>query len=759
MTTSNIGFLPGEAIHSAEPLGRYLPRLPVGAVSRWLAENVPENSWVVDPFGSSPHLALEAARAGYRVLVISSNPVTRFVLETKATPPQIEDMQAALAALGSARRGDERLENHIRHLYQTRCTQCEEIIDAQAFLWERSGNAPYARVYTCPHCQQSGEFPTTAEDVRKLNQIAPAGLYRSRALERVASTDDPNRFHAEEALDVYLPRAVYTLINLVNKLDGLNLEINQGKRLRALLLAAFDQANNLWRIQDEQFRPRQLTTPPHFIEKNIWLALEDAVRILADDTTPATPLTFWPDGPPESGGICLFEGPVKELSNQIDEAPMQAVISALPRPNQAYWTLCALWSGWLWGREALGNYSKVLKRRRYDWAWHTAALHSSLRRLYELLPPETPFFGLVTENEAGFDTAAIVAADLAGFILENTALRKHTGQTQLHWRTPPANPPDTTASEALPMKLVSTAMQQTLAKRGEPSPYLYLQAAGLKALSDHGLLTPDADESPQTRSALAANAYTDTRQLLRDTLAQPGVFLRYQGGKSSLEIGTWWLRDTGEADTPLADRVEMAIVNLLQETPSRSYSEIDQALCRQFSELQTPDSPLIQTVLNSYAERQPDGQWQLRENDHSHNRREDVAEIRQILLDTGQRFGFSVRPDRPKEGTPLIWEQAQNGKALHFYLIASAILDKIVRHSAHPPEQGIIVLPGSRSGLVLHKREQNPYLAYLLDGGWRLLKFRAVRSLQDNERLNPASLSSYFALDPLANDDAQIPLF
>jgi hypothetical protein len=92
-------------------------------------------------------------------------------------------------------------------------------------------------------------------------------------------------------------------------------------------------------------------------------------------------------------------------------------------------------------------------------------------------------------------------------------------------------------------------------------------------------------------------------------------------------------------------------------------------------------------------------------------------------------------------------------------LIASAVLDKIVRHPAHPPEQGIIVLPGSRSGLVLHKREQNPYLAYLLDGGWRLLKFRAVRSLQDNERLNPESLSSYFALDPLANDDAQLPLF
>ena len=44
-------------------------------------------SWVLDPFGFSPRLALEAARAGYRVLVTVNNPITRFLLEMSARPP------------------------------------------------------------------------------------------------------------------------------------------------------------------------------------------------------------------------------------------------------------------------------------------------------------------------------------------------------------------------------------------------------------------------------------------------------------------------------------------------------------------------------------------------------------------------------------------------------------------------------------------------------------------------------------------------
>ena len=125
--------------------------------------------WVIDPLGTSPLSALEAARAGYRVLVVANNPVLAFMLETLAAAPRPEDFQAALAALASTRRADERLEVHLKALYSTPCAACESEAQAEAFLWRRGEAAPYARVYHCPVCHDEGERPLTLLDSERLS--------------------------------------------------------------------------------------------------------------------------------------------------------------------------------------------------------------------------------------------------------------------------------------------------------------------------------------------------------------------------------------------------------------------------------------------------------------------------------------------------------------------------------------------------------------------------------------------------------------
>ena len=750
MTTSNLIYLPQGAVHNQAVLERFLPRLPDGAAARWLEMNIPQKGqWVIDPFGASPQLALEAARAGYRVMVISNNPITRFLLKMTATPPTPEEMQAALADLATAKRGSDRMEHHIRDLYTTHCDQCGAVVDARAFLWQRDALTPYARIYSCPHCENSGEFPTTDEDLEKAGHLSQSGPHRARALERVAASRDPNRFHAEEALDAYLPRAVYALINMINKLDGIELEAREGIYLRALLLAACDRGNNLWRVPKENYRPKQLITPPRFMEHNLWLAVEEAIPLWANGQ-PATPLTFWPEPPPETGGICLYQGQIRDVTQHLEKIPISAVMTALPRPNQAYWTLSALWSGWLWGREAIGPFAKVLKRRRYDWSWHTAALYSALRRVADLLPAETPFFGMITENEAGFDAATMVSADLSGFVVDGIALRLKEGQTQVQWHKSAGRP---TSTQPSAVSIATETIQGLLSERGEPTSYLHLQAAVLQTLSQQNALAPDERDPTINYATHAYNIYNRARQLLIELLSPTGPFIRYHGGKSSIEIGKWWSKTSLEAAQPLADRVEMEIVKTFQEVNTLAWDKLNADLCSTFPGLQTPDIPLIDTILHSYAEPDESGLWQLKPSDTTTSRRADVAEIYAILADTGEGLGFKVRRDQP-----LVWEQALNGEPLYFYLIASAIMGKIIDGAEHPPEQGIIVLPGSRAGLVMHKRERDPRLDYRLDGGWRFLKFRHVRRLVENEHLSQENLASFFALDPLSHDLAQLPL-
>ena len=440
-----IAFIPGKPADPSSPFGRFLPLIPAGTVSAWLDKFAAPGEWILEPFGASPDVIIEAARAGYRVLVAANNPVARFLLEMAADPPSEADLKAALAGLAASTKGSQRLEPHLRSLYLTHCAQCGREIEAEAFLWEKDAPTPYGRLYTCPYCGDSGEHPTTEEDAQRAAQYTSRGLHWSRALERVAPLNDPDRAHAEEALDAYLPRAVYALFTLINKLDqmapspaalGDRTDWEDRQRLmEALVLSACDQANNLWPYPQARARPRQLSTPTRFREKNVWLALEEAVLQWArpeTETDAPVPLCIWPDQPPAGGGICLFEGRLKTLSESLDDVHLSAVLAALPRPNQAYWTLSALWAGWLWGREFAASFKSVLRRRRYDWGWHTAALHAALGNL-STQQKGIPVLAITGEAEPGLISAALISARMAGLGLQSIALRVESDEAQILW--------------------------------------------------------------------------------------------------------------------------------------------------------------------------------------------------------------------------------------------------------------------------------------------------------------------------------------
>ncbi len=479
-----VPYIPGSTPKKTEPLARYLPPVPEGVVSIWLKQHIPQGSWVLDPYGASPRLAIEVARAGYRLLVTANNPIVRFLLEMESAPPKASFLRAVLAELAASFKGEERLELLIRSLYNTICARCGQIVSADAFLWEHDASAPYSRIYTCPACGDSGEHPCIPYDAERAVYFASSGIHRARALERVTVSDDHDRIHAEQAIAVYLPRAVYAIITLVNKLEGLHISVQDHKYLAALLLNAFDLANTMWKVPSERERRRQLTIPPHFRENNIWLALEQGIDLWSDvDTANYSPLTvtFWPDQPPSNGGICIFEGRLISLVESLKEIEISSVCTALPRPNQAFWTLSALWAGWLWGREAVGSFKSVLHRQRYDWGWHTSALYSVLYHLLPILHPSTLIFGLIGEVEPGFIASALVAADNAGFGFESISIRAEEGQAQVIWKCKSDTPAINVHSSLCDIAILSA--KNYLENIGEPTTYLNTMAAAFAGIS------------------------------------------------------------------------------------------------------------------------------------------------------------------------------------------------------------------------------------------------------------------------------------
>src|ERR671922_2274534 len=102
-------YIPGLIPANPGPLARFTPPLEEGVVADWLSRCIPTGNWLLDPFGFSRRLVLEAARAGYRVLVTVNNPISRFLLEMACNPASEGDFKAALADLSVARKGEEKL--------------------------------------------------------------------------------------------------------------------------------------------------------------------------------------------------------------------------------------------------------------------------------------------------------------------------------------------------------------------------------------------------------------------------------------------------------------------------------------------------------------------------------------------------------------------------------------------------------------------------------------------------------------------------
>lgn len=732
-------YIPGLKPADPGPLSRFLPALEEGTISAWLSHHSPMGSWLLDPFGFSPQLPLEAARAGYRVLVTVNNPVTRFLLEMAANPPSESEFKAALAELGSFKKGEERLEAHLQSLYITKCEKCEHEVQADAFLWRKGEETPFGRLYECKECGDKGERLSTPEDVERVKKlIATDSLHRSRAFERVVALGDDDRVYAEEAIQHYLARPLYFLTTIINRLDGLNLTPERRRALTALILVACDAGNTLWGYPAERHRPKQLATPNQFREHNLWKMLENGLALWTGTAASVT-CAAWPNKIPEGGGICVYEGRLTDLAHEVKkEIPISAVIGSLPRPNQAFWTLSALWAGWLWGREAVEPYKVALRRRRYDWAWNATALHATFAHLFELLALGMPFFGLLPEAEPSFLTSALTAASAANFDLKGLALRTEHDPVQLAWERGEqlkrqAAPPD--------INVIRDAVHKHLIERGEPVSYLHVHAAALLALVESHALKQEDEFDVALRA---------TQSMIEEGLRGDDRFVHISGGEG-VETGRWGLSEADMLES-LTDRVEVAAVSYLQRHPNSIYLEIENELYQRLPGLLTPSKGIIYAVLSSYAEKNG-ANWKLRPEDLASTRRADLKTVATLIETLGKRLKYEVH----RRNEWLVWDE--NGTPIHaFFPLASALVRHALSALPYSPGITILVIPGGRSALLAYKEERNPVLAERMKS-CQVVKYRLLRALSKVPVLTRESFDEQIVSDPIEQMRGQLMMF
>lgn len=735
-----IAFVPGNPVRGASPLARFLPPLEQGSVASALQEFGNKADRILDPFGASPRLVVEAATEERAVLVAVNNPIARYVLEHTAVPFTVQDLQSALALLSAAPKDKGRLEPFMLDLYLTQCSNCKEWISADYFVWDKEAGEPVLKFYACPHCSHTIEEATNGDDLLRAHEHERRGLQHAMALEQLAPQGSPERQLAEEALDVYPSRAVYAIVTLLNKLD--QLDANQA--VRALLLSALDQANALWGHPEGRSRPLQLSASAHFLENNVWRALEQTAGHWAQPD-PGVGLKEWTNWQNlEPGTITIYPGPVRELATELPSGQVQQILTVIPRPNQAFWTLSALWASWLWGREAAEPLRAALHRRRYDWAWHASALRSTLRTMKEGVGQHAQVMGFIPDAEPGFVAATLAGFDGGGYRLTGRALRLE-GQGIFTWERAASSERSVDPNSL--RDSMSQAARRALEVRGEPARYALPHIAAFSALAEKRLLA--GVRPSETRSALGV-----VGEQLDEVLSDRQIFLHVGRGLEP-ESGRYWLADDSQVEESLADRIEDIVLAELRSTDGITAVGVDTRLCKQLPGLLTPDRRLLMATLRSYAQQDPEDRlWRFRSEDRPEARKADVEEMLKLLKSLGVQLGYEV------SGTDAIeWSDHSDQSSLLFRVDETAKLGSVMRgHARSSAEIEAIVIPGGRGALVAEKARRDLRLQAWLESGLHIIKYRHVRRLSEDTTLNRENLFERLALDPPGTEDPQLPL-
>jgi hypothetical protein len=738
-------YIQGTTITKTPPLGSYLPAVPAGVVGHWLSENLSPSDWVLCPFGTSPQVALEAANAGFRVLMPILNPILRFLIRKSAAPPSLDDLNSALVKLGSSYKGEERIKPHLQSLYETDCQQCGGTTSALSFLWDISLREPVKKICRCTTCGEESLSEVTESDLQKALSFSDQSPTHARALTRVISPTDPIRFQVENALASYPPRSVYALFTALNKLTGSNLPAEERSHLEILLLHAFSVCSQTL-IHHPQNGEKSSPNQDLFREENVWFALENALEVWTNNTGPIE-VTDWPDLPRGEAGITIFPGRIKDLTLQLVGFPIQGVIMVYPKPTIQFWSLSALWSGWLWGQEAAAPLRGILTSRDLDWPWMTHAAQITLQELGEVLPEQLPVLGLMPD--VGIDSLLSWTSGslAAGMQCNGIALDPDSGQGQSAWTINPAleHPTDQTD----PRILIRKAGLDALDQAAEPKHTLSLYNAGMMDLAKAGYPRPDSQMAD-------AGEYFENLQVdFEENIAYRQGFLHFP------DIDSWWHQELDLVSMTQSDQVEIQLIQLiLADNGQASESHLLQKIYEAFPGVHTPRIGLIDACLSSYAER-IDGQpaiWKLNNNDQPTNRLQDLTEMAEILTTIGKGLGYQTSSKKMPNNLNLVIFEEQGAVVERFYLSASGLLNKIAALGNKDHQKGWIILPGSRAGLIHYKLIHNPPLAEILQGNWQMVKFRHLRRLREQGGLTRDNYRERFCLDPFTSDSPQLPL-
>jgi hypothetical protein len=186
-------------------------------------------------------------------------------------------------------------------------------------------------------------------------------------------------------------------------------------------------------------------------------------------------------------------------------------------------------------------------------------------------------------------------------------------------------------------RIVIETCKEVIAERAEPTPYTILVNYIDPVLARHGLFS-------------TLNTGLDIKTVLEE--AQGIEFELVDAKLGSASGKQWWFKDPVFTrrlrETPLSERVEQTVLRVLQDKGKITFTDVWDAVSREFPNSLTSDSTSIKEALESYARKVGNGFWMLREDIRDRIRIH--PEIIALLALIGRGRGFDIWIGRREQG-------------------------------------------------------------------------------------------------------------
>jgi hypothetical protein len=663
-------FIPSDTPPRLRLLRQAFPAVPPAVARAAIKQHTQPGDVILDPFVSGLGVIQAALDLDRKIIAASFNPINLLAIRATLWPV---DARAALTHLADALKGSLRLRDHLRELYTTRCPTCGRDSLAQHFVWDRDRNEPIEKHVNCTVCGEN-VGPIDAEDLSKLKRYDPRGLAFWVLHGRVIDRNHEDADRVSDVLEAYTPRTQSALGDILSKFEGLSVEDRSA--LRPALLATFDVCTTL-HTPDESRYPSGLKPPARFIEKNVWLELEQQVSLLPSVAASLPRVTtideLFSSATP---AVCLLVAPARELIRQLPVGSIPLMVTHPPLPRPGFWSLSAVWAAWLWGRQnsQVDHLLPLLSRKRASWDWQWRAIGSALTVLKPALRADAHTVMSFPADEAITESVLLAAAS-ANEVVDHLTCDPHDG-VRVTWRPHSLTPSPNTSGEE--------EVRRILIDRAEPTQAITLKAGLLAALGQTSALVDIAHQPEGEAPPLAM-----LRAAVKSALEDPSIF--------EIEPQVWWLTDqaidqpprihasrihASRILAPLADRVEQVIVDLLRAQADWHTLDLLRAVYRHFPDHLTPDRAVLATTIHSYAEESSFDQVHLRTEDHAVARTAEVQELNQLLVEIGQRLGFEAIATEPG----VAWLKSKQ-REYAFVIQTTAKIEALLR-----AETGVLVI-------------------------------------------------------------------